>query len=77
MSEKQLVSSVSFNDAFDIGLGINCTLLSKKFVNINSPLNFLCNICGHKFMESYSNIKSNNKGCLKCAYNKFNKKNKK
>ena len=70
------MNKITYDDCFDLGLlKINCTLLSKKFVNVNSPLNWICNSCGNKFVETYTNINSNNKGCLKCFYKKFNKKN--
>lgn len=70
------MNEITLSDCFDLGLlKINCTLLSKKFVNISSPLNWFCNNCGNKFTESYINISNNNKGCLKCVYKKYNKKN--
>ena len=63
---------VTLDDCYLIGGSINCMLLSTKFKNIKLPLLWLCSTCGHKFSESYYNIKVNNRGCLKCAYRKFN-----
>lgn len=76
MEENNNNAIITLDDCFNLGLFNDYTLVSNKFRNINSPLNWICNICGNKFMETYNNIK-NNKGCLKCSYKKFNKKNKK
>ena len=76
ISESKLVESsikVTLDDCYLIGSSINLMLLSTKFRNIKSPLLWFCSTCGHKFSESYYNIKVNNKGCLKCSYRKFNK----
>jgi len=67
-------NAIDLDDCFSLGITINCMCLSTKFKNITSPLLWLCQKCGNKFNESYINIKTNNKGCLKCAYNRFNKK---
>jgi hypothetical protein len=66
--------SVTLDDCFNIGLTIHCLCISTKFKNVHSPLIWMCQRCGNKFNESYINIKNNNRGCLKCSYNKFNKK---
>lgn len=69
------MNSISYDDCYNLGLMNNYTILSSKFTNSNTPMNWLCNICGNKFMETYNNMKNNNKGCLKCSYKKFNKRN--
>ena len=71
------MNSITIEDCSNLGNSINCTLLSDKFSNIRKPLEWLCNNCDKMFMESYINIKIKNRGCLSCAYKKFNKKNKK
>jgi formylmethanofuran dehydrogenase subunit E len=68
---------MDIDQCFTIGLTHNLSLISSKFINKNSPLNWICNLCGNKFMENIININQNNRGCLKCAYKQFNKKNKK
>lgn len=68
---------MDLDECFNIGLINNMTLMSAKFVNKNSPLNWKCNSCGNKFMENIINIKQNNRACLKCSYKQFNKRNKK
>ena len=76
MEEKTLITNnkITVDDCFMLGLSINCMCLSNKFKNIRSPMTWLCQNCGNKFSESYINIKSNHRGCLKCSYKKFNKK---
>ena len=71
------MNSITIVDCNVLGESIDCVLLSEKFYNIRKPLEWLCNSCGKTFMESYINIKNNHRGCLSCAYKKFNKRNKK
>ena len=71
------MNTITIEDCNILGTSIDCTLLSEKFLNIQKPLEWLCNNCDKIFMESYINIKTKNRGCLSCAYKKFNKKNKK
>ena len=61
-----------YDECFEFGLSLNLSLLSLVVSNRNKPVNWLCITCGNKFMESFINLKNNNKGCLKCAYKKFN-----
>lgn len=75
-NDNKIISKITINDCYLLGESINCVLLSNKFENIRKPLTWLCK-CGNKFNESYINIKSNNRSCLKCSYKKFNSKNKK
>lgn len=70
------MNKVTLDDCYSLGAEIDCMLVSTKFVNIRTPLVWLCS-CGNKFTESYINIKNNNRGCLKCAYKKFSARNKK
>lgn len=70
------VPKITIDDCYALGASINCILLSTKFVNIRSPLTWICS-CGNKFSESYININCFHRGCLKCSYKKFNAKNKK
>ena len=67
-------NTITLDDCFTLGIKENLLCISTKFKSISSPLLWLCQKCGNKFNESYINIKTNNRGCLKCAYNKFNKK---
>ena len=71
------MNTPTLDDCNLLGISINCTLLSDRFLNVRKPLEWLCDNCGKTFMESYINIKMKNRGCLSCAYKKFNKKNKK
>lgn len=66
----------TLEDFFLLGLEKKGMCLSTKPENINKPILWICNVCGNKFMESYNNIKLNNKWCLKCSYQKFNSKKK-
>jgi hypothetical protein len=69
------MNTITYDDCYDLGLLNNYTLLSKTFRHINTPLNWICNKCNNKFMQTYNNIKNYNKGCLKCVYKKYNKRN--
>jgi len=69
------MNSITYEDCCNLGLLNNYTLLSKTFRHVNTPLHWFCNKCNNKFMETYNNIKNYNKGCLKCSYKTFNKKN--
>jgi hypothetical protein len=61
-----------YDECFEYGLTLKLSLVSPVVTNINKPVNWLCINCGNKFMESFINLKINNKGCLKCSYKKFN-----
>ena len=67
---------ITIDDCYILGESIDCILISTKFVNMRSPLVWLCK-CGNKFSESYYNIFSNHRACLKCSYKKFSARNKK
>ena len=40
---------MDIDQCFTIGLTHNLSLISSKFINKNSPLNWICNLCGNKF----------------------------
>ena len=68
--ETKNVSTI--DECREIGLSINCALISEKFIHMKRPLIWLCSNCQNKFTETIFNIKMNHRGCLKCAYKKFN-----
>lgn len=38
---------MDIDQCFTIGLTHNLSLISTKFINKNSPLNWICNLCGN------------------------------
>ena len=44
-----------------------CTLLSKKYINSQSPLRFKCNLCGKEFERNFQKLKLGRFRCPDCG----------
>jgi hypothetical protein len=45
----------------------NIIVLSNKYININSPMNFMCTICKYKWKTNFDGIYNSDNGCPKCS----------
>lgn len=53
-----------------------CTLLSSKYINSTTPLDFRCNLCEQTFQRDYSHLKRGRFCCKECSKKKQMPKNK-
>jgi hypothetical protein len=67
-----IYKKLTFDYVFEFFKSNNCILLSKKYINIKSKLNYICK-CGEESSITFNNFKYG-KNCKECGYEKTTRK---